>query len=248
MRDFYATFLRSLPDVTSGLWTTVEVTALGACLAAALAFTLGFMTGARHVALRGPARLVIEFFRGTSLLVQLFWLYYALPILGITLEPLACAVVALGLNYGAYGAEVVRGATAAVPVGQREAALALSMSPFQRMRLVILPQAWPQMIPPFNNLLIQLLKCTPLVSLIAVADITFQIEQLRSTTGETAMAYLTLLVIYFLLAYVVTLLMRALEASAKARIGQSTPWRRLWRPGIPRTTVPIRSGRRGGEA
>jgi polar amino acid transport system permease protein len=249
MGDFYRAFLRSLPDVAHGLWVTVEVTVLGALLAVVLSFALGLASCVRHPAVRAPARAVVEFFRGTSLLVQLFWLYYALPLLGVAFEPLACAVVALGLNYGAYGAEVVRGATAAVPVVQREAAVALAMTPWQRMRLVILPQAWPQMIPPFNNLLIQLLKCTPLVSLIAVSDITFQIEQLRSATGKTAVAYLTLLVIYFLLAWLITVLMRALEASAKARLGQRTPrrWLSAFKPGdgVPAGAVPAE--RTGGE-
>jgi polar amino acid transport system permease protein len=249
MGDFFQAFFHSLPDVAHGLWVTVAVTVLGALLALVLSFVLGLTSGARHPAVRAPARIVVEFFRGTSLLVQLFWLYYALPLLGFAFAPLACAVVALGLNYGAYGAEVVRGATAAVPVVQREATVALGMTPLQRMRLVILPQAWPQMIPPFNNLLIQLLKCTPLVSLIAVSDITFQIEQLRSATGKTAVAYLTLLVIYFLLARLITALMRTLEASAKARLGQQVPrrWLSLSRPAAVTVSGALPADRTGGE-
>jgi polar amino acid transport system permease protein len=220
MGHFYAEFFRALPGVAEGLQVTVEVTVLGALFALALSFVLGLMAGARYRVVRAVSRLVVEFFRGTSLFVQLFWLFFALPILGFTLVPLACAVVAFGLNYGAYGAEVVRGAVAAVPKVQREAAVALNMTPLQRMRLVILPQAWGQMIPPFTNLLIQLLKSTPLVSLITVSDITFQVQQLRSATGNTATAYLTLLVIYFILARLFILPMNALEALAKARLGQ----------------------------
>ncbi|MFD3450901.1 ectoine/hydroxyectoine ABC transporter permease subunit EhuC [Streptomyces sp. NPDC058691] len=211
---------RSLPSIGAGLWVTVQATVLGALTALVLAFVLGFMARSRRGLVRGASRVVVEFFRGTSLYVQLFWLFFALPILGFKLAPLACAVVAFGLNYGAYGSEVVRGAIDAVPKGQAEAAVALNMTPWQRMRLVVLPQAWPQMIPPFGNLLVQLLKCTPLMSLITISDVTFQMDQLRSTTGDTATVYLLLLVVYFVLAYVLTLAMNGLESVAKARLGQ----------------------------
>lgn len=218
--SFLSAFVRSLPSVWDGIQITVLATVLGALLALVLAFVLGLTARSRHLLVRGAARAVVEFFRGTSLYVQLFWLFFALPILGFKLVPLACAVLAFGLNYGAYGSEVVRGAVAAVPRAQWEATVALNMTPWQRMRKVILPQAWPQMIPPFNNLLIQLLKCTPLLSLITVSDITFQMDQLRSATGDTKAAYLVLLVIYFVLAYALTLCMNGLEALGKARLGQ----------------------------
>lgn len=169
---------------------------------------------------RGVSRVVVEFFRGTSLYVQLFWLYYAMPPLtGYELTPLLCGVIAFGLNYGAYGAEVVRGAINSVPRAQYEAAVALNMTPLHRMRKVILPQAWVQMIPSLTNLLIQLLKCTPLLWLISAADLMTAIEKLRSRTGETLTAYVTLLACYFVLAYALTLLMNMLERSAKRRLG-----------------------------
>lgn len=230
MSDFLTQFSRSLPSVWQGISVTLQATVLSALLALVLAFVFGFMSRSARLLVRGLSRVIVEFLRGTSLYVQLFWLFFALPILGFKLEPLACAVVAFGLNYGAYGSEVVRGALNAVPRPQWEAAVALNLSPWQRMRRVILPQAWVQMIPPFNNLLIQLLKCTPLMSLITISDLTFQMDQLRSSTGNTAAAYATLLVIYFVLAYALTLLMNALEAVAKARLGQGTGLRRVLRP------------------
>ncbi|MEU6342268.1 ectoine/hydroxyectoine ABC transporter permease subunit EhuC [Streptomyces sp. NPDC046977] len=211
---------RSLPSLGAGLWVTVQATVLGALTALVLAFVLGFMARSRRAPVRGVSRVVVEFFRGTSLYVQLFWLFFALPILGFKLVPLACAVVAFGLNYGAYGSEVVRGAIDAVPKGQAEAAVALNMTPWQRMRLVVLPQAWPQMIPPFGNLLVQLLKATPLLSLITVSDLTFRMDQVRSATGDTATVYLLLLVVYFVLASLLTLAMNGLESAARARLGQ----------------------------
>lgn len=210
----------SLGSVGAGILTTVEATVLGALLALVVAFALGLLALSRRVVVRGLVRVVVEFFRGTSLYVQLFWLFYALPILGLRFAPMACGVLALGLCYGAYGAEVVRGAINAVPRAQWEATVALNLTPFQRMRLVILPQAWLGMIPPFNNLLIQLLKCTPLLSLVTIADLTFEAQQLRGATGESEIAYLFLLIVYFVLAYLFTLMMNALESVAKAKLGR----------------------------
>jgi polar amino acid transport system permease protein len=207
-------------DLLDGLWVTVYMTVLSAALAAVIAFALGLLARMQHLAPRTVARVVIEFFRGTSLLVQLFWLFFALPLLGYRLDPVTVGVLAFGLNFGAYGAEVVRGSINAVPKPQWEAAIALNMSPFERMRRVILPQALPLMIPPFNNLLIQLIKSTPLLFLITLTDLTAVADQYRASEGNEAFIFGVLLVVYFLLAYVATLGMHVLEARAKARLGQ----------------------------
>lgn len=223
MSDFFSAFAGDLPQLCSGLWVTLQATVLGALLALLLSFVLGLMSVSRLLVARGVSRVVVEFFRGTSLYIQLFWLYYAMPPLtGYELTPLLCGVVAFGLNYGAYGSEVVRGAINSVPRAQYEAAVALNMTPLYRMRKVIIPQAWVQMIPSFTNLLIQLLKCTPLLWLISAADLMTVIQQLRDRTGETLTAYMTLLVTYFVLAYALTLLMNLLERSAKRRLGLPT--------------------------
>ncbi|AXE23737.1 ectoine/hydroxyectoine ABC transporter permease subunit EhuC [Streptomyces globosus] len=220
MNEFFDEFVRAAPRVADGLWTTVLATVLGAAAALAVAFALGLPAGSPKRSVRAPARLAVEFLRGTSLYVQLFWLFFALPVLGFRLEPLACGVLALGLNFGAYGAEVVRGAVSAVPPTQSEAAVALGMGRWLRLRRVVLPQAAVLMIPPFGNLLIQLLKATPLLSLITVSDLTFQLDQLRSATGDTATAYLTLLLMYFALAALLSSGMNLLESAAAARLGR----------------------------
>lgn len=223
MSDFFSAFMDDLPQLRSGLWVTLEATILGALVALVLSFVLGLMSISRLLLSRGVSRVVVEFFRGTSLYVQLFWFYYAMPPLtGYELSPLLCGVLAFGLNYGAYGAEVVRGAINSVPRAQYEATIALNMTPLHRMRKVIMPQAWVQMLPPLTNLLIQLLKCTPLLWLISAADLMTAVEKLRSRTGETLTAYLTLLVCYFVIAYALTLLMNLLERSAKRKLGLDT--------------------------
>ncbi|MGH4020533.1 MAG: amino acid ABC transporter permease [Pseudonocardiaceae bacterium] len=207
-------------NLTRGLGLTLVVTVLGAILMLLLSVVLGLAARSPRLWLRGTARTVVEFFRGTSLLVQLWWLFFALPLLGIRFEPLLVAVIALGLNYGAYGSEVVRGSLNAVPVAQWEAATALNMSHWQRMRRVIWPQALVLMIPPFNNLLIQLLKSTPLIYTISLVDLTAMGEAFRYAGGSTLAIYGTLLAIYLALAYAMTFVMSLLEAAAKARLGR----------------------------
>jgi polar amino acid transport system permease protein len=217
-------------DLARGIGNTVLVTILGAVGACVVALVFGMMARAKPVAPRFVARLFIELFRGSSLLVQLWWLFFVLPQFGWILSPLAVGILAFSLNFGAYGAEVVRGAINAVPKAQWEATIALNMTPYERMRRVILPQAVVGMIPPFTNLLIQLLKSTPLVFTITIVDLTAVTNAYRSAEGNTGFIFVVSLVLYFVLAYVLTLGMNALEARAKAAIGQREPRRKLLEP------------------
>lgn len=220
-------FVQAWPRFVDAIVNTVYLTLGGAALAFVMALVLGVAAGMRLLVVRGAARIVIEFFRGTSLLVQLFWLFYVLPLVGYELEPMFCGILALGLNYGAYGAEVVRGSLDSVPGPQREAAIALNLTWWQRLHKVVFPQAWPQMIPPLNNLLIQLLKGSALANFILIQDLTYQIDQLRRTTGDTLFSFGIGLVLYFLIAYVLTLVMNLLEVRAKARLGAGPTMREV---------------------
>ena len=124
---------------------------------------------------------------------------------------MAVAILALGLNVGACGAEVVRGAVGAVPRGQWEATIALNMSRTKALRRIILPQAVVAMIPPWGNLLIELLKSTALVSLITISDIAFKAQQMNQTTFRTVEIFSIVLVFYLAIAALITIAMRALE-------------------------------------
>ncbi|WP_106506056.1 ectoine/hydroxyectoine ABC transporter permease subunit EhuC [Brachybacterium timonense] len=219
LNDNASSLVDRLPQFADGIWVTVLLTVLGAAGAFVIAIVFGLASGHRSAPLRTVSRVFVEFFRGTSLLVQIFWLFYVLPLLGWELEPLACGVLALALNYGAYGAEVVRGSIASVPQGQYEAISALSLSPVRGMVRVIFPQAWALMLPSLTNLLIQLLKGTAIVSFITLHDLYFQISQLRKDTG-TWFAFGIGLLVYFLLAYALTLIMNALEIRAKHALGR----------------------------
>lgn len=200
-----------IKQMLSGAVVTIEVMIYSTIVAAVLSFLFGFMKLSSIKLLRFIANIYIEVFRGTSLLVQLFWLYFALPLLGIQLSALVAGVLAIGLNYGAYGAEVVRSAIQAIPKQQIEATIALNMTVRQKYQKVILPQAIRLMIPTFGNLLIELLKGTALVSLVTLSDLTFQAMSLQTATMETTKIFTLLLIFYFIIAYPLTLMMKWLE-------------------------------------
>ncbi|MCW7752860.1 ABC transporter permease subunit [Desulfobotulus sp. H1] len=121
---------------------------------------------------------VIWFFRGTPLLLQLFFIYYGLPSLGITLSPMAAALFGLGINYSAYLAEIIRGGIESIDGGQMEAAKAIGMSYGQAMRRVIIPQTYKRLIPPVGNEFIALIKDTALVSTIAMVELMRAADQM----------------------------------------------------------------------
>ena len=201
---------------------TIAQFVLSAALAIVIALGFGLLKLARQAVLRGAATLYIELFRGTSLLVQLYWIFFVLPLCGLTLEKFTAGFLAVGMNLGAYGAELVRGAVRSVPKGQWEAAYALSMSPARRMWRIILPQALVLMLPGWGNLLIELLKATALVSLISVTDLMFEAKQINSTTFLSIQAFGTALVIYYIFArFLLTPLMRWLERTMARRIGKA---------------------------
>lgn len=219
----YFEFLGLYGDrIVSGTLVTMALTVLAALLAVAIAIAAGLMRMAPNMAVRGVATVYIEIFRGTSLLVQLYWIFFVLPLFGISLEKFTAGFVAVGMNLGAYGAELVRGAILSVPKGQWEAGLALNMSPAKRMRRVILPQAIVIMLPSWGNLLIELLKGTALVALISVTDLMFQVKQINGTTFLSAETFGTALIIYYVLArFMITPFMRWLERVMMRKMGRA---------------------------
>nr|WP_309402148.1 ectoine/hydroxyectoine ABC transporter permease subunit EhuC [Aminobacter niigataensis]WMD00086.1 ectoine/hydroxyectoine ABC transporter permease subunit EhuC [Aminobacter niigataensis] len=188
------------PRLLSGTIVTIEVFLLASGLAIAIAIAAGLMRLSTNPAIRWTSLIYIEALRGTSLIVQLYWIYFVLPLFGLTLDKFNAGFIAVGMNLGAYGAELVRGAIQAVPKGQWEAAYALSMSPAKRMWRIIFPQAFVIMLPPWGNLLIELLKYSALVSLIGVTDLMFQTKQINSSTFLSVQAFGAALIIYYVLA------------------------------------------------
>ena len=206
-----------LNPLMQGAWVTIELTVYSTILGAILSFAGGIGKTSKNPAIKALAVTYIEVFRGTSLLVQLFWLYFALPIIGqsigldLRLPPVLAGVLALSLNIGAYGAEVVRGAIESVSRDQYEAAKALNFTPRKTLWRIALPQAIPEMMPPFGNLAVQNLKDTALVSLISLSDLAFRAEHLRSFSQDSTTIYTMVLCMSVGLALVLTAMMKVLE-------------------------------------
>ena len=219
MWEFLQTYGPRLLDGALVTCAQFILAALVACVAA-LAAGLGRLSSLWPV--RSLSVVYIELFRGTSLLVQLYWIFFVLPLFGISLPKFEAGFLSVGLNVGAYGAEIVRGAIQAVPRGQWEAGYALSMSPAKRMRRIILPQALVLMLPPWGNLMIELLKGSALVALIAVPDLLFVAKQINGATFRSAAAFGAALLVYYLLARVlITPAMRGLERAMARRLGRA---------------------------
>lgn len=220
-------FVYVLETLAEGIPVTLSAVSGGIALTIVLSFAAGLALLSPSRTVRTISRVYVEGFRGTSEVVQLFWFYFSLPlIIGFGLLPLEAGILVLGLNHGAYGAEIVRGAVQSVPQAQHEGALALNFAPAQRMWRVILPQAVVEMLPTFNNLFIQLLKGSALLYFIDNHEIFFMGEELRpDPTVDVEVVYAIELLMYLVMAVVITVIMRWLEKMAAQRVGRSVPSR-----------------------
>lgn len=208
-----------------GLGNTLWVFVGGVVLATVFGVLLGWMASAKWRWLRGLAIVLIEVSRGTSVIIQIFWLYYALPVLtGIHISPVVAGWIAVGLTEGGYIAEVMRGAIRSVPGGQIESAIAVNLSPLRRFWRIVLPQAIPVMLPSYANHVVSALKETAVVSLITISDLTEVANMIRNRTGQTMLPFLVLAAIYLILAWILTALLR--YAERKAWVGPPLPRRR----------------------
>lgn len=190
---------------------TIEITLITAAVAFVLSFLVAFARMAPWRPLRAVATVYVEVLRGTSAIVQLYYLFFILPVFGVALPATLTAVLGLGMNLSAYGSEVVRGGLLAIDAGQGEAAAALGLSRPLTYRLVIIPQAFVVMLPSFGNLLVDLVKATSLVSLITLTELTFSGRQMVVTTGRTFEVWGLVLLIYFAMAYPLARIVRATE-------------------------------------
>ncbi|MFS8543774.1 MAG: amino acid ABC transporter permease [Limnochordales bacterium] len=159
------------PFLLEGAWLTLQLAVLGSLLGLVLGFVAALGKLSSYPLLAAPANFYVWFIRGTPLLVQLFIIYYGLPQLGVQITAYTAAVLGLGINGGAYMAESYRASILAIPKGQTEAALSLGMTPWQAMRLIVMPQALRIAIPSLGNQAIILLKDSSLASVIALAEL-----------------------------------------------------------------------------
>lgn len=200
----------SLPAILRGLVTTLEITVLGSLLAYALGMVLAL---ARRVPYAGIAvQAFIEFVRSTPLLVQVFAVYYLFPpAFGIRMSAFATGVLVIGVHYACYCAEVYRAGIDAVPKGQWEAATALSLPRRRVWTAVVLPQAVPRVVPALGNYTISMFKETPLLLAISVVDLVSAAKGEGSEAYRFVEVYTIAGVLFLLLSYPASLLVRRLE-------------------------------------
>lgn len=204
-------FTRFAGQLWSGTVITVQITLAGLLLG----FFIGLPAALLRVYggrwLRWLAVLYIELFRGTPVLVQLFIVYFGLPDLGVTLDRLTAAYIAMGLNSGAYQAEYFRGAIQAIGSGQMRAARAIGMSRGKAIRYIILPQALRLVIPAWSNEPVALMKTSAVAFLIAVPDLMGQGKIIAARTYDPITSYIVVAIIYVILVAVLMLALQQLE-------------------------------------
>ena len=202
-----------LPALLSATRVTLVLTVTSVCTALVMGVFLALAKISTNPFINKPATAYVFFFRGTPLLIQLFIIYFALPMIDPRLDVgsrFMAAFIAFSLNIAAYLAEIIRAAIQSIDKGQMEAARSLGLSYGQAMRLVIIPQSYRRMIPPICNEFVMVLKDTALVSIIALNDLTFQTKMIASNKAS-ALVYIPTLVIYLILTAVFTFVFNKLE-------------------------------------
>ncbi len=186
------------PILLQGLKVTIIATILGAAVAAVLGLVFALLRRSSNRVVARTAGFLVQFIRGTPLLVQLYFIFYVLPDIGIRLPALAAGVIGMGLHYATYAAEVYRGGIEAVARGQWEAARATNLTMRQTWTHVILPQALPPMIPALANYLLAMFKETPLLSAITVLEMMNQAKSVANSTYRYVEP-MTLVGVFFLI-------------------------------------------------
>jgi len=213
MSDVFVQIVGWMPALLKASLTTLEITVISVCLALVMAVFLALGKISRNRVLSKICGSYIFFFRGTPLLMQLFFIYYGLPLLhpALTIQSrFFAAILAFTLNIAAYCAEIIRAAIQSIDKGQMEASRALGLSYSQAMRLVIIPQAYRRMIPPICNEFIMVLKDVSIVFVIGIMDLTSQTRKIQSSNA-TAMVFLPAMAIYLVMTYVFTTVFNRLE-------------------------------------
>lgn len=230
------TFFDALPIVLQGLGATIGLTF--ACFGFALLFGFVWILFRRfpNKPVVTIAVWVMEFIRSTPPLVQLYFVYYALPVvpvIGITLEPFTCAILAIGIHYSTYIGEIYRSGIESVDKGQWEASTALNFSTIDKWRKIILPQAIPPTIPMLGNYFIIMFKEVPLASIIGVTGIL----AMANTYGALNFAYLEPLtiagIIFLLLSYPSSILIKKLEVKMNTKFDKNALLEKTKKNGLP---------------
>lgn len=208
-------------QLLEGAVLTIFLTIVSMLIASILGLGIAVLSSAPLWPVRLIARSYVDFFRGTPLILQVFFIYFVLPQLGVYFSPITAGILGLSLNYAAYLSEVFRATIDAVDRGQWEAGAALGMSRLLLFRRVILPQAFKIAVPPVGNYFIAMFKDTALVSTITVHELMFTVDSLASTTYQYLPLYTAAFIIYFAISYPASLLVRWIERRLTRRVSTS---------------------------
>ncbi|MGE7666674.1 ectoine/hydroxyectoine ABC transporter permease subunit EhuC [Ureibacillus composti] len=200
-----------LPLLLKGAWVTVEITVLSLLIALVIGIVFALMRISDNIFLSKLAGIYISVFRGTPLLVQLMYVYFVLPELGLHFSPFVSALIGLSLNEGAYLAEIFRAGIRSIGKGQIEASYALGMNNSMAMRRVILPQAIRNVLPPIGNSAIILLKNSSLAAVITVSELMHMGEQLSASTFRNLEIFTLVAILYWILHYPIARFTDSLE-------------------------------------
>lgn len=216
--DIISVAVKFWPALMNGLWLTILATLVALVAAFVLGIVFGFGRISGVFLFRWLATAYVFVFRGTPILVQAFFVFFAIPQLfpGLTFNPFVAGAITLSLNTGAYMTEIIRGGIQAVDPGQNEASRSLGLGHWKTMQKVVLPQAFRIMIPSFVNQGIITLKDTSLISVIGLAELTFQSRQIIASTYLSAQVLTIVAVIYFVVITLLTLLANRLERKFNA--------------------------------
>jgi ectoine/hydroxyectoine ABC transporter permease protein EhuD len=210
----------SWPALLEGLKITVELTFIVIAISLVLGIFVALGRLSKNRLLSTVVGLYVDFMRATPLLLQLIYIYFVLPTIGIRLDPFVAAVLGLSLNYSAYLSEVYRSGIQAIPRGQLDAAAALGMQPSLTMRRIILPQAIRIVIPTLGNYFVALFKDTSLASFLTLQELLFSGQIIISRTYDYFTIYTMVLFMYFLVGYPSLMFVRYLEKLTKNGYGR----------------------------
>ncbi|MEO8899309.1 MAG: amino acid ABC transporter permease [Candidatus Dormibacter sp.] len=216
----FAPVVKFLPFLLSGVATTLLVSALSFLLGMTIGLILALFRLSSVAPLRWAASLYIDFFRSTPVLIQIIWLFFVLPIVtGIYLDAIPIGILALGLNLGAFAAEIYRSGILAVPTGQREAALSQGMTGLQAMRRVILPQAVRMVLPAIASAMISLVLDSSLVSVINVPELMSKANTVAGFTIRPLEVWSLVALIYLVLTMPLAVAVNKLQKRALSVVG-----------------------------